>query len=99
MALQITKTIEGKTASYWDIDQLYFNDREKFSQIEMRGYDSKIRKDEAYTGAKTSIIALRFSFSGSDYPNTNQGNLIKVFENKVKQSSRYGGWANAVIVP
>lgn len=98
MALQITKTIEGKTANYWDIVQLFFNDDEKFLQAELRGYENKARRDEARTGQKTAILALRFSFSGTDYPNTNLGNLLKTVENKIRQSTLYGGWSNATVV-
>lgn len=97
MALQISKTIDGKTARYWDIIQLFFNDDEKFLQAELRGYDSKAKRDEAKTGVKTSLITLRFSFSGPDYPNTNIGNLLKTVENKIRQSTLYGGWSGVVL--
>ena len=98
MSLQITKTINNRTANYWDIVQFYFNDDEKFLQAELRGYENKAKRDEAKTGVKTALINLRFSFSGTDYPNTNQGNLIKTIENKIRQSTLYGGWSNATVV-
>lgn len=91
MALSINK--EGKT--YWDIVQLYFNEDEKYLVAELRGYESKQKRDEAKTGAKPTHTVYRFSMSGADYPNTNKANFIKHIFNFIKQSPLYGGWQNA----
>lgn len=98
MPLQITKTVNGITAKDWDIVELYYNTYEKQLIAWLRGFDSKAKRDEAKNGARTALLELKFSFSGADFPNVSQGNLLKTVENLIKQSPIEGGWSNAVIV-
>lgn len=98
MALNINKTINGVTASYWDIVQLYFNVDEKYLEVEVRGYESRNKRNEAKTGTKTALITLRFSMSGPDFPDVTKANLDQKIFQYIKNSARYGGWSTATDV-
>lgn len=95
MALSITKLKEGKEVKYWDIIQLYFNVDEKYLVAELRGYESKAKRDEAKTGENTAELSFRFSMSGTDFPDVNKNNFIKDIFAFIKRSPLYGGWADA----
>lgn len=96
MALQITKQKDGKSITYWDIVQLYFNEDEKYLVAELRGYENKAKRDAAKTGEKTAELIYRFSLSGGDYPNTNKAKFVKDIFTFIKKSPLYGGWSNAI---
>lgn len=99
MPLQINKQKGDKTISYWRIVRLYFNVDEKHMIAELRGYENKQKSDEAATGAKTSLEDLQFSFSGTDFPDTEKANLLQKIYTLIKKSTLYGvDWSKSTEV-
>lgn len=96
MALQINK--DGKNASYFRIVKLWFNADERDMEVELRGYESKAKSDEAKTGVKTEKFRYLFTLSGAKFPNVDKANWMKDVYKEIKQSPLYGGWSAAVDV-
>lgn len=95
MALQIEKDKDGKVIKHWDIVRLYFNVDEKHLIAELRGYETKEKRDEAKTGAKTAELIYQFTLSGSDFPDVTKRNWINDVFQFIKRSTLYGGWDKA----
>lgn len=98
MALQINKSNDGKTASYFRIVELFFNTDEKDMEIVLRGYANKKDSDDAKTGLKTSQFEYKFTLSGAKFPNVDKASFMKDVYKEIKNSTFYEGWSNAIDV-
>ena len=96
MALKINITKGEKTVTHFEIVELYFNRYEKFLQVELRGYESSAKADQAKQGNKTDELRFRFSFSGDDFPEVDRPNLINQVEQKIRKTNMHGvDWTKA----
>lgn len=100
LKLNVKKEKNGTeiNVQHWEIDGLYFNKREKYLLIELRGYVSKAKRDEAEaTGANTDEYRFRFSMSNGDFPDVTKKDFMKDVFAFIKKQKRHGiDWTKAV---
>lgn len=84
---------------HWEIEELYVKPAEKYLTCELRGYESKAKRDEhASIGATTDEYRFRFSLSGTDFPDITKKNfMLDVFAFIKRQNNKHGiDWTKAV---